>query len=165
MIDGKTVHLKPFSLDDTDFLLKWNNDSEYVGEFEPFEPVSRKELTDWLRREKPGQLFFIIETISGEKVGQIVGRQMEDGSYQIGYRMIPSARERGYCTEAARSLIHHLQKNMGVDRITAEVNPRNISSIRVLEKLNFMKISHKKRMIKINGLWLDGFIYELNSEE
>ncbi len=35
MIEGKTVRLKPFSVDDIDFLLRWNNDLEYSGEYEP----------------------------------------------------------------------------------------------------------------------------------
>jgi RimJ/RimL family protein N-acetyltransferase len=44
--------------------------------------------------EKPGQLWYIIGTLDGEKVGQIVGRYQDDGSVQIGYRIIPSARGR-----------------------------------------------------------------------
>jgi RimJ/RimL family protein N-acetyltransferase len=62
--------------------------------FEPLEPVSREELEEWLPMEKPGQLWYIIGTLDGEKVGQIVGRYQDDGSVQIGYRIIPSARGR-----------------------------------------------------------------------
>jgi len=69
-----------------------------------------------------------------KKVGQIVGRHQEDGSVQIGYRVIPSARGKGYCTEAVRALITHLFSS-GVERVVAEVNTGNKPSIRVLEKL------------------------------
>jgi len=52
LINGKTIHLKPFGIEDADFLLHWNNDPDYTGEFEPFEPVSRVELEDWLLRDR-----------------------------------------------------------------------------------------------------------------
>jgi RimJ/RimL family protein N-acetyltransferase len=48
-----------------------------------------------------------------------------------------------------------------VEWIVAEVNPRNTPSIRVLEKLGFKKIEYKERAVEINGIWLDGVVYEL----
>ena len=98
LIKEKTIHLRPFSVEDLDFLLRWNNDPEYSGEFEPLEHVSWKELKEWLLKEKPDQLWYIIETSSGEKIGQIVGRFQEDDLVQIGYRIVPSDRGRGSCT-------------------------------------------------------------------
>jgi RimJ/RimL family protein N-acetyltransferase len=160
LIKGETVHLRPFGVEDIDFLLRWNNDPDYSGEFEPMEPVSRVELEDWLPKEKPGQLWYIIENADREKVGQIVGRHQEDGSVQIGYRVIPSARGRGYCTEAARTLVVHMFTS-GVNRVVAEANPGNKPSIRILEKLGYKKIEYKERAVEINGVWLDGVVYEL----
>ena len=160
MIKGETVHLRPFGVEDIDFLLRWNNDPDYSGEFEPLEPVSRVELEEWLPKEKPGQLWYIIETQTGEKVGQIVGRHQEDGSVQIGYRVIPSARGRGYCTEAARTSSRpplHVRR----EEDSRGSKPRNKPSIRVLEKLGFRKIEYKEKAVEINGVWLDGVVYEL----
>jgi RimJ/RimL family protein N-acetyltransferase len=89
LFNGKTIRLKPFGVEDVDFLLKWNNDPDYTGEFEPFEPVSRVELEEWLPRDRTDQLWYIIENTLEESVGQIVGRYQNDGSVQIGYRVIP----------------------------------------------------------------------------
>jgi RimJ/RimL family protein N-acetyltransferase len=161
LIGGETIRLRPFGVEDTDFLLRWNNDPDYTGEFEPFEPVSREELEEWLPKEKPGQLWYIIETASGEKIGQVVGRLQDDGSVQIGYRVIQPSRGMGYCTEAVRSLIDHLHGERGVWWITAEANPSNRPSLRVLEKLGFREIAYKERAVEINGVWLDGVVYEL----
>jgi ribosomal-protein-alanine N-acetyltransferase len=136
------------------------NDPEYTGQFEPFESVTRVELEAWLPREKPGVLWYVIETKGGEKVGQIVARLQEDDSYQVGYRVIPPARRRGVCTEAVRILVHHLFTS-GVERITAEANPANKPSIKVLEKIGFSKIEYKKKALDMNGVWLDGVVYEL----
>jgi RimJ/RimL family protein N-acetyltransferase len=160
MIRGRGVRLKPFSLDDLEFLHTWNNVPDYTGPYEPFEPVSRGELEEWLPREKPGVLWHIIETPQGEKVGQIVARLQDDGSYQIGFRVIPGARGRDYCTEAARALIKYLFRG-GVERVTAEANPENKPSRRVLEKLGFREIEFKENAIEVNGVWLSGIVYEL----
>jgi RimJ/RimL family protein N-acetyltransferase len=163
MINGKTIKLKPFGIEDADFLLRWNNDPDYAGKFELFEPVTRGELEEWLPRNKPDQLWYIIENTLGEKVGQIVGRYQKDGSVQIGYRVIPPARGRGYSTEAVATMIHHLF-DQGIGRITAEANPRNTPSLRVLEKLGFYEIEYKKKAVELNGVWLDGVVYELRRE-
>jgi ribosomal-protein-alanine N-acetyltransferase len=163
MINGKTIQLKPFGIEDADFLLRWNNDPDYTGEFEPYEPVTRGDLEEWLLGNKPDQLWYIIENTLGEKVGQILGRYHKDGSVQIGYRVIPLARGRGYCTEAVATLIHHLF-DQGIERITAEANPHNTPSLRVLEKLGFNEIEYKKKAVELNGVWLDGVVYELRRE-
>ncbi len=163
MINGKTIKLKSFGIEDANFLLRWNNDPDYAGKFEPYEPVTRGELEEWLPRNKPDQLWYIIENTLSEKVGQIVGRYQKDGSVQIGYRVIPPARGRKYCTEAVATLIRHLF-DRGIERITAEANPRNTPSLRVLEKLGFDKIEYKKKAVELNGVWLDGVVYELRRE-
>jgi RimJ/RimL family protein N-acetyltransferase len=150
LINGKTIRLKPFRVEDADFLLRWNNDPDYTGEFEPYEPVSRGELEEWLLRDRKDQLWYIIENSLGEKVGQIVGRHQIDGSIQIGYRVIPPARGMGYCTEAAATLIQHLF-DQGIRRVTAEANPHNTPSLRVLKKLGFNEIEYKKA-VEMNGV-------------
>ncbi len=63
--------------------------------------------------------------------------------------MIPLARGRGYCTEAVTSLIHNLF-DRGIERITVEAYQRNMPSLARAEKA-----------IELNGVWLDGVVYEL----
>jgi RimJ/RimL family protein N-acetyltransferase len=35
----------------------------------------------------------------------------------------------------------------------------------VLEKLGFSKIEYKEKAVELNGLWLDGIVYELRRED
>jgi RimJ/RimL family protein N-acetyltransferase len=58
----------------------------------------------------------------------------------------PPARGRGYCTEAVTTLTHHLF-DRGIERITAEANPRNMPSLRLLEKLGFNEIEYGVKAI------------------
>jgi ribosomal-protein-alanine N-acetyltransferase len=57
-------------------------------------------------------------------------------------------------------LVIHLFE-LGVERIIAEVNPRNGPSRRVLEKLGFKETQYKEKAVELNGVWLDGIVYEL----
>ncbi len=159
MISGKLVRLRPFDLGDLDFLLRWSNDPVYTGEFEPLEAVTRDELAEWLPGEKPGQLWYLI-LADGDRVGQVVGRVQDDSSVQVGYRLVPSARGRGYATDAVLALARSLF-DKGVSRVTAEANPRNIASIKVLERAGFRRVGYNEKAVEINGVWLDGAIYEL----
>jgi len=161
VITGERVDLKPFGLDDLEFLHRWNNDPEYVGEYEPQEQVTGEELMEWLLEEKPGQLWYIIQTKDGRKVGQMVAREREDNSLQIGYRVTPPARNQGYCTAAVTTIVNNLFSETDTERIIAEANPENTASIRVLEKAGFVRAGYKRKAVMINGVWMDGVIYEL----
>ncbi len=45
--------------------------------------------------------------------------------------------------------------------MVAEANSGNKPSTRVLEKLGFKEIEYKERALELNGVWLDGRVYEL----
>jgi ribosomal-protein-alanine N-acetyltransferase len=161
VIKGEKIDLKPFTPEDHNFLYKWNNDPEYTGKYEPHEQITRKELKQWLQKDKLGQRWYIIQTKKGKKIGQIVTRNQKNNTIQIGYRITPPARNKGHCTAAVNTLINHHFSNLTINRIKAEANPRNTASIRVLEKTGFTKTGYKEKAIEINGVWMDGAIYTL----
>ena len=165
MITGDRVDLKPFTLEDQEFLYRWNNDPEYTGEYEPHEPVTIEELEEWLLADKPGQQWYIIQTKEGRRVGQLVARERKDDTVQIGYRVTPPARNKGYCTAAVNTIVNHIFSDMTTQRITAEANPRNRASIRVLEKAGFTKTGYKEKAVEINGAWMDGAVYTLKKND
>jgi len=165
VIKGERVDLKPFSLEDLEFLYRWNNDPEYVGEYEPQDQVTREELEEWLLKEKPGQRWYVIQTKQGRKMGQLVAREKEDGTIQIGYRVTPPARNQGYCTAAVRAVVNHFFSETDAERITAEANPKNTASIRVLEKAGFTRTGYKEKAVEIKGVWMDGTVYELEKSD
>jgi len=158
------VDLKPFGLDDLEFLLRWNNDPEYVGEFEPFEPITVEYLKEWLPKPKSSQRWYIIQRKDGEKIGQLVTTEKDIKTVQVGYRVAPPHRNMGYCTEAVKTIVRHLFSEAGTETVTAEASPRNTASWRVLEKAGFTRTAYKERAVELNGRWLDGHIYELRKE-
>ena len=46
----------------------------------------------------------------------------------------------GYATEAARACVNYGFENLALERIVADVEPQNVASIRVLEKVGFVRV-------------------------
>lgn len=59
------------------------------------------------------------------------------GEVEIGYALIPSARGTGLATEAVALLIAWAQRQPVVRAVTARVEPGNVASERLLERLGF----------------------------
>ena len=54
---------------------------------------------------------------------------------EIGWRLNRQARGNGFATEAARPIVVHAFKTVGVYRIIANIHPENTASMRVSEKI------------------------------
>ena len=93
-------------------------------------------------------------------MGQIVAGPQGD-YYWLGYILHPNYRGNGYTTEAVRLLVDHLFKTKDIVRIQAECSPKNIASVRVLEKVGFIYEGLKRKAALIRGEYLDGAIYSI----
>lgn len=85
-------------------------------------------------------IWAVEERTSAKLVGNLlckpVGITHQDGSaiIEIGWHLHPSAQGNGYATEAAEAVIDYAQ-SCGVDTISAFVDPLNIASVKVCERL------------------------------
>lgn len=60
---------------------------------------------------------------------------------ELGYIIDKQYWNRGYGTEICEGLLNYGFNVLGVEKIVARMYPENIGSIRICEKLNFMKIT------------------------
>jgi len=67
-----------------------------------------------------------------------LGRPSAEGEVEIGYGVLPAFRGRGYATAAAGALIGWAFAHPEVRRVTAQADPENRPSVRVLEKIGFV---------------------------
>jgi RimJ/RimL family protein N-acetyltransferase len=80
-----------------------------------------------------------IEKSSGRVVGFSGLKYLEDlRDVDIGYRFLPDCWGKGYATESARALMDHGAIEHGIVRIVGLVQPGNIASARVLEKIGLI---------------------------
>lgn len=77
----------------------------------------------------------------------------EDGAVEIGYGLVPSARGRGYATEAAGAMVR-LAASLGVTTVRADTDADNVASQRVLEKNGF-RLVRETRAARFYEIALD----------
>ncbi len=83
----------------------------------------------------------------------------------VGYFLDEAVNGRGYTTEALGLVVGHAFGELGLHRVQAGVMPRNVGSIRVLEKLGFRREGLALRYLRINGVWEDHLLYAITAEE
>jgi len=107
---------------------------------------------------------FGIELLStGELIGN-VGLHHFFGSNrrsEIGYALGSRHWGQGYATEALRAAIRHGFDALDLNRIEADIDPRNAASARVLEKLGFRKEGFMPERWFVSGEFADTVNYGL----
>lgn len=87
--------------------------------------------------------------------GRVVGYMGIWNMPEFGFILHPSAWGKGIATEAANAVIPQLFTRHSIDRLTADVDPRNAASLRVLEKLGFLQTGSAKRTFLLGEEWCD----------
>jgi ribosomal-protein-alanine N-acetyltransferase len=80
---------------------------------------------------------------------------------EIGYALHPNYWEKGYMKEAAFKLIEYGFSEIRLHSIEANVNPNNIPSIKLLEKIGFKKEAYFRENFLFNNEFVDSVIYSL----
>lgn len=102
----------------------------------------------------------------GPMIGDI-GIHFMDDDYQVemGYTLSPEYQGNGYAVEAVKGVINYTFSDLKKHRITASVDPDNIKSIRLLERIGFRKEAHFIKSFRMDDLWYDDCIYAILEDE
>lgn len=84
---------------------------------------------------------------------------------EIGYSLLPARQGQGLATEALRTVLGHAFGPLGLERIEADVDPRNEASWRLLEKLGFHREGLLRNRWRVDGEVCDSFLYGLLRED
>ena len=84
-----------------------------------------------------GSGMFVVEELAGGAFVGRVGALQPPGwpDFEIGWALAPAARGRGYALEAARAAIGWAFERFALERIVSLLDPRNLASRRVAERL------------------------------
>ena len=93
--------------------------------------------------------------------GRVIGKAGFFRLPDIGYILHPDCWGRGLATEALKAVIAHAFAHHPLSAITADVDPRNAASIRLLERLGFTFTHSAERTWFISGQWCDSLYYAL----
>jgi RimJ/RimL family protein N-acetyltransferase len=169
------LHIRPVSIEDNKSMFKYRSDSG-TNKYLSLIPVSVEDVSDFISRTSneiniPGTWFqfVIIEQDSDSLIGDIgihfLERDSENKQAEIGYTLDKNFRGKGYATEALTEIISYLIKHLNKHRIIASIDPANIDSIRLIERLGFRKEAHFVKSLFLHDEWVDDLIYAILAEE
>lgn len=84
---------------------------------------------------------------------------------ELGYSLLPARQGRGLACEAVRLALAHAFGPLGLERIEADVDPRNGPSWRLLEKLGFKREGLLRNRWRVGGEFADSWMYGLLKSE
>ena len=97
------------------------------------------------------------------RAGRVIGKAGIWSAPELGYFLQRSHWGQGLMHEALTALLPRLFADLSLPRITADVDPRNPASARVLERLGFNETGRARNTIQIAGEWTDSVYYALDA--
>ena len=83
----------------------------------------------------------------------------------IGYSITPAEQGKGFATEAVGAVIGALFNEAHLHRVVAGIDPRNVASRKVLDKLGFRYEGRSERSVLVRGDWVDDDRFALLASE
>ncbi|QDS73169.1 hypothetical protein FKW77_002206 [Venturia effusa] len=133
--------------------------------------ASLKQTEEWLetmtKSPENGKTDFII-SYEGTAIGKVgiwtpshTNDLAEPPGGEIGFLLAREHHRKGFMTEALTAVLPYFVNQLGYERITADVDPKNDASIDLLMKLGFRVIGRREKTFEINGEWMDSLDLEL----
>lgn len=155
-------------LRDEDYLRRWEPDSpgRWAERHAPTAwPVQCGGLRAMARR---GYALPFTITLDGRFIGQLTLGNVVRGalcSAWVGYWVESGLAGGGVATGAVALAVDHAFGPVGLHRIEATVQPDNVASLRVLEKLGFREEGLLQRYLEVAGSWRDHRLLAITREE
>lgn len=173
MIETERTNLRPIASKDNKQIFSYRSDSE-TNKYQGWIPKTLSDVNEFISKipdeiNKPETWFqlVIIEKTTNEIIGDIGIHFIDHDNFQseIGCTLNKAYHGKGIATETMRATIDYLFKILNKHRIVTSIDPRNIDSIKLVERLGFRKEGHFKQSLLIDGEWVDDIIYaKLKSE-
>lgn len=146
-VETERIIIRPYKTNDLEKSYKLMQDKE-LYEFLHFDVMTFEEyqfLFNWLLQsyDSVGNNFKYSFAIFLKDTNELIGwvgignLDCISGEKEIYYLIGKQFQGKGYAFEAAREIIKYGFTNLGLNRIVAKVNPKNIASKRIIEKLGF----------------------------
>ncbi len=172
------LRLRPLGLEDTEELLAYRGRAD-VCRYLPFEPMDEQDLASRLggdlgRREitAEGQALTLGAELatSGRLVGDVTlfFHSARHAAGEIGYVVHPDMAGQGYATEACTAVLNLAFDKfggLGLHRVVARMDARNIPSARLASRLGMRREAHHRSSEMFKGEWADVLIYALLDHE
>jgi ribosomal-protein-alanine N-acetyltransferase len=178
-LDAELTAIRPLAVDDAvEFAAAVVANRSHT---EPWEPIhaeahyTRAGQMETLRRDVEawdigtGYAFAVLDRAQGDAIiGRIALGNVVRGAWRnatLGYWVSAAAGGRGHATTAATLICAFAFRHAGLHRVQPAVIPRNIRSIRVVEKAGFRREGRALKYLNIAGTWEDHDIFAMTLED
>lgn len=156
---------------DADLLYELDQDVEVMRYINGGKMTTRQEVQDvflprlaqYTNADKGWGMWKLTTTDSNEFIGWVLVRPMDFFSgepkwddWELGWRLMRKAWGRGYATEAAKHLMHHLKSTQDLQKFSAIAMPGNEASINIMKKLG---MTYQKTDIYTDPLGSEEVVY------
>ena len=169
----KRLYIRPLTIKDKESIFEYRSDSE-TNKFQGWIPqkiedveIFINKLSDKINIPETWFQFAIIEQKTNLLIGDIGVHFLNTDNQQveIGCTFKKNAQGKGYASEAAKKIIDYLFFDLKKHRLFASIDPKNINSIKLVERLGFRMEAHFIESLFINGKWVDDMIYAILEKE
>ena len=148
------LFLRPMLEEDAEFILELLNDPSFIRNIGDRKVRTREGAKAYITDgpvasyARNGFGLYLVELKETREPMGMCGliRRNTLKDVDIGYAFLPKFWSKGYAFEAAQAMKQYAQESIGLKRLVAVVDPENLPSIRLLEKLG-MKF---ERMVKLS---------------
>lgn len=174
-IETERLRLRPFTRGDVEAVYAYRSRSD-VCRYLFDEPMSRDTCAE-IVQTRVGQIGLateddrlVLAVERREKLGVIgevslIWRSVENRQGEVGYIFHPDVYGQGFATEASRVLLGFGFGAVGLHRIFARCDARNLASARVMERLGMRQEAHFREHAIVKGRWDEELYYGLLATE
>ncbi|MFD1205152.1 MULTISPECIES: GNAT family protein [Sporosarcina] len=178
LLEGETIYLRILTEEDasifTEMLIA---NKEFWTVFEPrHEPsyytvsVQRDKIREsiYQMRDRREYNFGIFDSETSRLVGHISLysiKRLPFSSGFIGYSVDERETGKGIATEAVKIVTKFAFETMSLHRVEAFVSPKNTGSVKVLENAGFTQEGLLRKLLYINGVWEDHYMYAIVEDD
>lgn len=157
--------LRPFQDSDLESFVLYRCDPQ-VAMYQSWDvPYSQTQALEFIKAMKqttpgvPGEWYqWAIELkLTGEMIGDcgFCVSLLDQKQAEIGFTLAPIHQHKGFATEAIAHLLNYLFTELNLHRISANCDPDNIASVRLLKRIGMRCEAHFHKSLWFKNQWTD----------
>ncbi|MDY0871965.1 GNAT family N-acetyltransferase [Dongia rigui] len=160
----RRLTLRPLAMEDAPALHPWMSDPEVMRFWSTLPHKELAETEAWIRVSVEAQAEGAAHDFAVLHDGKVVGRMAFWQGSEIGFFFDPACQGQGFASEALKAMIAYAFDTLGFDEITADVDPDNESSLRLLTRNGFIRTGFAKDTFEIGGKSFDSVYLALRKQ-
>ncbi len=164
MIETNRLHIEPVNQGDVQMIFDLFTDPVCIRFIGDRGIKTLQDAQDYIdekfikHHQQHGFAMYKVALKNGQGIG-ICGliQRLENTPPDLGFGFLSDFRGGGYCTEAAQAVLSFEQQKHNHSILLAYTDPENVASMRVLEKLGFVK----QQISRLPGQDFDSVVFEL----